>query len=99
MLTELNGADDCSKVIEDNTLSKEHRQIAAPPFSLQQNIGKESDIELNGTNQDLNYQNSISIIQHLKETKTRSHQPKTQSLTSIKPNWYIILSSVKSLDT
>ena len=59
--TELNVADDYSRVIKHNTLTNKRQWIAGPAFLFQQNIDVEIDIGVYRISQDLNFQNNVTI--------------------------------------
>ena len=87
--TELNVADDCSRVIiiKHNTLTIKHRWIAGPVFLFQQNIDVEIDVRVHRIGQDLKFQSNLTINHYSKETSVLNRQPEKQSHCRIRINW------------
>ena len=85
--TELNVADDCSRVIEHNTLTSKHRWTAGPAFLFQQNIDVEIDVAVCRISQDLNFESNVTINQYTKEASILNQQPEKQSHCGIRVNW------------
>ena len=85
--TELNVADDYSRVIKHNTLTNKHRWIAGPAFLFQQNIDVEIDVGVHRIGQDLNFQSNVTINHYSKETSIFNQKPENQSHCSIRVHW------------
>ena len=85
--TELNVADDCSRLIKHNTLTNKHWWIPGPAFLFQQNIDVEIDEGVHRISQDLNFQNNLTINHYSKETSILNQQPEKQPHCSIRVNW------------
>ena len=87
MPTELNVADDCSRVIKHNMLTNKHQWIAGPAFLVQQDIDIKIDVGIFGISQDLNFQSNVTINNYSKETSKLKQKPEKQPHCSISANW------------
>ena len=80
MPTELNVADDCSRVIKHNMLTNKHPWIAGPAYLVQQNIDIKIDVGIFGIS-------NVTINNYSKETSILKQQPEKQPHCSISDNW------------